>query len=82
MMMKINVKLYGVYKSLGQNEIELDVPENFQVSDIKKSILNSTQMTWSLISASVIAAGNDILNEDDKINHLRDFSILPPVSGG
>ena len=86
-MNKINIKLYGIFRMLGSNDIQIEVSEQFSILDLKKSLLNLIQnkqvpISWAIINASAIAVNDEVINEFDMIDHQMEFSILPPVNGG
>lgn len=86
-MIKVNLNLYGAFRSLGVTQITLELPNDPNVLDLRKALevyLGKTDKNISntLIKASVFATDEKILKDSDIICPVQNLAILPPVCGG
>lgn len=86
--MTLTLKLFGTFRNYGQ-ELDLEVTENDQVSDLRVTLLETLKQQESnqealvkLINTSRFATDKVILEESDSIKDINELAILPPVSGG
>ena len=85
----LRVRLFGAFRNLSEsNEVELKVFGKATIHDIKNelaSVLKNTDANFDigkLLSRSVVADQDHILEDSDVIEHETYLSILPPVCGG
>jgi molybdopterin converting factor small subunit len=81
--MKISVKLFAQAKEIAGSEIvELELPEQARVSDLRTAIQERFPKMSSLAASLLIAVGNDYANDTDVIDGKTPVACFPPVSGG
>jgi molybdopterin converting factor small subunit len=85
----LKIRLFGAFRNLYfSNEVELKICEKSTVRDVKlalASVLKNSDLNFdvsSLISRSVLADHEKILNDEDLIEKDVCLSVLPPVCGG
>jgi len=86
--LNITIDFFGTFKNYGSH-IELALPDNCLVNDIKKKLFEKLKDSESdtvalekLISISRLATNKAILDDNQSYNNLSHLAILPPVSGG
>jgi len=79
--MKINLLLFGVFTDIfGNNKIELSMPNNTSVGDLKDYIIKKYPKTNNLNFA--VAINENYATNDDIIYENQVVALIPPVSGG
>ncbi len=85
--MKVKLQLFGAFRKYG-NEMQIDLPENSIVADLRPKIFEAISQkdlgidAKTLIDTSRFSNDEEILEEDSVINKNDNLAILPPVSGG
>ncbi len=79
--MKINLLLFGVFTDIFcDKRIELNMPNNINVGDLKEYIINKYPKTNNLNFA--VAIDETYATNDEIINENQVVALIPPVSGG
>ena len=79
--MKINLLLFGVFTDIFcGNKIELTIPHNANVGDLKKYIIKKYPKTNNL--NFTVAINENYAKNDDIISENQTVALIPPVSGG
>ena len=88
-MSRIKIRLFGTFRKWSESgEVELDIPLQATVSDLKSVIeqeLKKNPRTSDLsdiVFRSVLADEHRILKDSEGIEDSVTLSILPPVCGG
>jgi molybdopterin converting factor small subunit len=81
--MQISVKLYYHLKEkAGTGEIHLDIPDQSNIGDIKKTLeLQFPQLRTHLANVMILMDKKIVL-DDDRITEGAEVSFLTPVGGG
>jgi molybdopterin converting factor subunit 1 len=80
--MKCRIKAFGISKEIvGSRLLELDIPEGYTVSDLKKELFEKYPKFQDLKSL-YIALNNEYAKEDSKLKGDDEIALIPPVSGG
>lgn len=86
--MKINLQLFGALKQSGIKSLDLDLPENSTIADLRAVLESHLMKSGSnvpskLIQVSAFATEQAVLKDSDIVtSEYRNLAILPPVSGG
>ena len=81
--MRISVKLFARAKEIaGMDTVELELPEQARVSDLRTAIQERFPEMSSLAASLLIAVGNDYANDADILDGTATVACFPPVSGG
>lgn len=86
-MINVNLNLYGAFRQLGVTKLNLDLPDEPTVVDLRKALelyleKADNKISNTLINASVFATDENILKDSDRITPGQNLAILPPVCGG
>ncbi len=79
----ITVKLFAIYQEVyGQEEINLDLPQNSKVEDIFKIMIIQYPQLVSWQSVTKLAVNLDFVSSDFMLSNGDEVALIPPVSGG
>jgi molybdopterin converting factor subunit 1 len=81
--MKIKVALFAEARQLaGRSDIELELPDDATVADLKQHLADANWQWASLISRSMIAIDQQYAVPDAVLDSDSEIALIPPVSGG
>ena len=81
--MKINVRLFARARDLaGLDHVELDIPAEGCVSDVKRSLAARFPQVSPLVSSLLVAVGTDYADDRTVLSPGVEVACFPPVSGG
>jgi molybdopterin converting factor small subunit len=88
-MIQLTIKLFGAFRKYGNGEvIRLDLPTPTSVSELKKALsqklteLHPEFNQAGLVTDSVFANDEVVLNPNTVLEKSGQLSVLPPVCGG
>lgn len=80
--MQITIVGFGIAKDiLGNNSIEMDLPEASSVGQLKNTLFEKYPDFQKLRSLA-IAVNNEYATDDIALDSRDDIVLIPPVSGG
>jgi molybdopterin converting factor subunit 1 len=80
---RMTVRLFARFRELaGSNAIDLLVPPNATVADVRQELKRVWPDAISLLAASAFAVNDDYATDDCVIAPNDDVALIPPVSGG
>lgn len=81
--MRIELRLFAIAKEHAQSpSIELDLPENPTVADLKQALALAVPSLTPLISKIRFAIDSEYATDDASIPAGAHLAAIPPVSGG
>ncbi len=81
--MKITVQLFARAKDLvGTERVELDVPSQACVSDLKRSLVTRFPQISPLVPSLLVAVGTNYADDRTLLVPDTEVACFPPVSGG
>jgi molybdopterin converting factor subunit 1 len=81
--MKITVQLFARARELvGSERVELDVPLQACVFDLKQSLAARFPQISPLLSNLLVAVGTDYADDRTLLDPAAEVACFPPVSGG
>jgi len=81
--MKIRVALFAEARQLaGRSDVELELPDDATVADLKQHLADANSPWASLISRSMIAIDQQYAQPDTVLDSDVEIALIPPVSGG
>ncbi|HEU5292310.1 MAG TPA: molybdopterin converting factor subunit 1 [Cyclobacteriaceae bacterium] len=80
--MKCKIKAFGISRDIvGSRELEMEVPDGFTVSDLKKELFQKYP-TFIELKSLYVALNNEYANDDSILKSGDEIALIPPVSGG
>ena len=80
--MKCRIKAFGISREIiGNKHLEIEVPDGYPVSDLKKDLLKKYPALVELRSLYV-AVNHEYAEEQSVLREGDEIAIIPPVSGG
>lgn len=80
--MKCRIKAFGISREIiGSKLLEIEVPEGYPVSDLKKDLFKKYPTLVKLRSLYV-AVNNEYAEEQSVLREGDEIALIPPVSGG
>lgn len=81
--MNVRVKLFAVAKQrIGQNEIEIALPEGATVRQLRGAIVEQYAPLSDVLTHARLAVNSDYAADTAVISPTAEIAIIPPVSGG
>ena len=81
--LNIRIVLFAKLKEIiGSSEINLDVSEDANVSDLKKELLSSYPGLKDYADVMLVSINQNFAFDDDMIPQNAEIALFPPVSGG
>ncbi|MFM2096952.1 MAG: molybdopterin converting factor, subunit 1 [Planctomycetota bacterium] len=81
--MKIRVQLFAGAKQLaGRDHVELTVPEQASVSDLRQALVQTVPGLEPLLQRARIAIDLEFADDATPIGPTSEIAVIPPVSGG
>jgi molybdopterin synthase catalytic subunit len=81
--MIVQVKLFaGARQRIGQDSLELELPEDATVAQLRKELSRRYQALSDLLPHLMFAVNHDYAADDAVIPANAEIAIIPPVSGG
>ncbi len=81
--MRVRVQLFAVARQLqGADVVELDLPEDATVADLKSAIPTQAPKLAGLLGQLQFAVNEDYAGERTRIGPADKVACIPPVSGG
>lgn len=86
--MMLSIRMFGAFRKYHQGTLSLSLPAGSTAAAVKHAIAaklrqnNPNFADDDLISQSVLADNQRILNAEESINAPASLAILPPVCGG
>jgi len=81
--MTIRVKLFAMAKDIvGSDEIDVEVPDNGQVADLRIAVINAFPSLSAVIRHAMIAINTQYADDRAVLSADADVAVIPPVSGG
>ena len=80
--MKLNILLFGIARDIiGGSTYEVEVPENSNVGDLKKS-LETHFPSFGKLTSLMVAVNSEYADLGDVLKENDEIAIIPPVAGG
>lgn len=80
--MTLRMLVFGIARDIiGAPEIWMDMPEHITVEDLRKS-LYLQYPAFEKLRSLAIAVNSEYAQSGQRINHMDEIAIIPPVSGG
>lgn len=81
--MTVMVKLFAnVRELIGSETIEIDLPDDATVAELRKAIAQQFPNVASLLARSALARNHDYALDTDAVTSTDELAVIPPVSGG
>jgi molybdopterin converting factor subunit 1 len=81
--MIVRLKLFAVASQLaGANEIEIDLPEQATVGDVREQFVEKVPALASIADHLLFAVNNEYAPVDQVVPPGAEVACIPPVSGG
>jgi molybdopterin converting factor small subunit len=81
--MILTVKLFAAARDMaGTPSIDVELPENATVADLRQTLLDRLPKGRELLSRSLFAMDFAYVTEQTKLRPGVDLACIPPVSGG
>ncbi|HEX5103034.1 MAG TPA: molybdopterin converting factor subunit 1 [Pirellulaceae bacterium] len=81
--MKLCVKLFAVAKErLGQNSIEIELPEQATVGMLRSSLVEQHPQLAEVMRHTRLAVNSEYATDEAAIPARAEVALIPPVSGG
>ncbi len=80
---KVTVKLFAIYQEIyKQKEITLKIPENSNVKDILKIIIQEKPSLKNWENITKLAVNLEFVSPEFQVKDGDEIALIPPVSGG
>lgn len=80
--MKCKIRAFGISRDIvGSRELEMDLPDGYTVSDLKKELFQKYP-TFTDLKSLYVALNNEYASEDAVLKAGDEIALIPPVSGG
>jgi molybdopterin converting factor subunit 1 len=81
--MKIRLLLFALVRdSVGQSEVELDLPEGSTVGNLRHRFVELYPQTEVLLAGCAISVNQKYATDSTSLEEAHEVAIIPPVSGG
>lgn len=81
--MIVTVKLFAGARDLtGREAINLELPDDATVADVRRGIARRYPTARSLLARSAMALNHDFALDSDAVQANSELAVIPPVSGG
>jgi molybdopterin converting factor subunit 1 len=82
--MKITILFFATLRSLtGVKSLEIEMPADSQVSDLKKMISKRyPQVASALVETVLVSINHEFADDEQMIPEGAEVALFPPVSGG
>jgi molybdopterin converting factor small subunit len=86
--LNLSIKMFGAFRKYHPGTLDVSVPEGSTVSEVKSAMVEALRRVHpgfaddDLVSKSVLADNQRILDADERMTAPSSLAILPPVCGG
>lgn len=86
--MNLSIKMFGAFRKYHPGSLDVSVPVGCTVAEVKSAMVDALRQANpgfaddDLVSKSVLADHQRVLNADERMNQPAALAILPPVCGG